>query len=596
MRLSSLALALAAAALVTLAACSGSSERPEANTAANPEPVAAPAAPAPEPAPVPKATPAPPAERAGDAIMDMLAETTVSKDRELHGRQRYNRALPPMAMKTQGNFTGYYQDQGRERYPEMEDNGVCWADQEPISTFAVDVDTAAYANLRRQLNAGQLPEPDSVRVEELVNYFSYGYPRSMAKQTPFAIYTEMGPSPWHGDRHLVHIGINGWQPDTTTLPPSNLVFLIDVSGSMNNPNKLPLLKSAMKLMVKQLRPEDSVAIVVYAGAAGQVLAPTAGDKQATIFDAIDRLQAGGSTNGEAGIRLAYSLARQNFKAGGVNRVMLATDGDFNVGTANPRELERLVERQRKSGVALSVLGFGTGNYNDTLMQKIAQIGNGNAAYIDTLNEARKVLVEELGATLNIIAKDTKVQVHFNPAVVDTYRLIGYETRHLEREDFDNDKVDAGDIGAGHTVTALYEITLRGEGTPMAEPLRYETPKRYDASKTDEIAFVRLRYKDPDASTSKLIEQPLRVSDLKRRLRDTSDAYRFASAVAWLGQHLRSSKYVSDELNGLIDLARGSRGPDPHGYRAEFINLAQTVDALTATTVSSTDAPTDNGAG
>lgn len=532
--------------------------------------------------PAPEPAPALVAEREAAIEEVVVTGQALSHDKSRMDRSRdlavAKQIAQPMHLMVRPSAP-FYQDEGRERYPDVSDNGMMWALQNPVSTFSVDVDTAAYANLRRQLYLGHLPDPDSIRVEEMINYFTYDYPRARSEDTPFSIYTEMGPSPWHAERKLIHIGINGWQPqDDGNLPPANLVFLIDVSGSMQAPNKLPLLKSAMKMLTNQLRPEDSVAIVVYAGAAGAVLEPTRGDNKAAITDAIDNLRAGGSTNGEAGIKLAYSLARKHFKQDGVNRVMLATDGDFNVGTSNPEALERLVERERKSGVALTVLGFGTGNYNDNLMQKIAQIGNGNAAYIDNLNEARKVLVEELGATLNIIAKDTKVQIEFNPAVVETYRLVGYETRHLNREDFDNDKVDAGDIGAGHTVTALYEITLRGDGSTPGGELRYQEQDFKEAS-TDEIAFVKLRYKEPESETSKLITQPLRVRDLQESLAETSADYRFAAAVAWLGQHLRQSKHTSEDLGALIELAEQTRGNDPHGYRSEFINLARTVSAL-----------------
>lgn len=487
--------------------------------------------------------------------------------------------------------TGFYQDPGRGNYQNVEINGVKWAAQTPVSTFSVDVDSAAYANMRRQLNQGQLPHPDFIRVEELVNYFSYNYRRAEDLQTPFSIFTEMGPSPRHSERKLEHIGINGWQDDNHSLPPSNLVFLIDVSGSMQAPNKIQLLKSAMKMMVKQLRPQDSVAIAAYAGAAGQVLAPTTGDQKATITQAIVNLVARGSTNGAAGIRLAYRLARQNFKKGGVNRVLLATDGDFNVGTTNLNNLEKLVETERKSGVALTVLGFVTTNYNDHLMQKIAQIGNGNAVYIDTINEARKVLVEELGATLNVIAKDMKVQVEFNPAVVETYRLIGYESRHLNREDFNNDKVDAGDVGAGNTVTALYEAILTGEPSTVTDPLRYQQNDRA-AANTSELANLKLRYKQPNQSASRLLERPLMVAHIRNSLAKTSSAFQFAAAVAWLGQHLSDSNHVqNDRVQDMISLSLTAKGSDPHGYRSEFINLLRTVDALSV--ASSEQSETDD---
>lgn len=477
--------------------------------------------------------------------------------------------------------------ENRERYPEFANNGVHWTSKDPVSTFSIDVDTAAYANVRRMLNQGQLPTPDAVRVEEMINYFSYDYPRVTNSEVPFRLYTEMGPSPWHAQRRLLHVGINGWQPEANAnLPAANLVFLIDVSGSMQAPNKIELLKNAMKLLVRQLRPQDTLSIAVYAGSSGEVLAPTPGNQKAKINAALEQLQAGGSTNGGAGIRLAYALAQQNFVAGGINRVILATDGDFNVGTTDIDDLERLVEQKRKSGVSLTVLGFGAGNYNDHLMQKIAQIGNGNAAYIDTIHEARKVLVDELGATLNTIAKDVKIQLEFNPAVVESYRLIGYETRHLNREDFNNDQVDAGEIGAGHTVTALYELTLVGEGNDLVDPLRYQNQnstqtarKSLDNSEA-EIGFLKLRYKAPNGERSKLVQQALRGEDIVESLDATSTNFRFSAAVAWMGQRLRNSTHVpQDNFMDMIALAQSSRGDDVHGYRSEFINLARSLEAL-----------------
>ena len=478
------------------------------------------------------------------------------------------------------HYQQMYQDWGRERYEAFSDNGVFWAAQNPVSTFSIDVDSASYANMRRQLNSGHLPNPDSIRVEELVNYFSYDYPHTATESQPFSIYTEMGPSPWNEARKLVHIGVNGWDPKSDgQLPPANLVFLVDVSGSMQAPNKIFLLKNALKMMVKKMRAEDTISLAVYAGAAGEVLSPTSGAEKAKIYAAIDNLQAGGSTNGGAGIRLAYGLAEANLKKDGINRVILATDGDFNVGTTNIEELERLAEQKRETGVALTVLGFGTGNYNDQLMQKIAQAGNGNAAYIDNLNEARKVLIEEMGATLNIIAKDMKVQIEFNPAVVETYRLIGYETRHLNREDFNNDKVDAGDVGAGHTVTALYEVTLVGDAS-VADPLRYQQETADADRDTNELAFLKLRYKAPNEKTSKLVTQPLLVNDIADSMEVTSQSYRFAGAVAWLGQVLRGNEQVSHtDMDTIATLASSAKGTDPHGYRSEFINLVRTAGAL-----------------
>ena len=467
-----------------------------------------------------------------------------------------------------------------ERYEAFDNNGVKWVDRDPVSTFSIDVDTASYANMRRQVNQGQLPHADSIRVEELINYFQYGYVAPQ-EDLPFGIFTEMGPSPWDANRKLLHIGIKSQIPDQSELPPANLVFLIDVSGSMQAANKLPLLKNAMKMLTNQLRDEDRIAIVVYAGAAGKVLEPTPGSNKMAIHAAIDGLTAGGSTNGGAGIHLAYNLAQQSYLKGGINRVLLATDGDFNVGTTDDRSLKQLIETKRASGIALSVMGFGTGNYNDQLMQTIAQVGNGNAAYIDTIGEARKVLVEEFGATLNMVAKDTKVQIEFNPEVVETYRLIGYETRHLNREDFNNDTVDAGEIGAGHTVTALYEITLNGD-TPVADPLRYGASKselRADQASA-ELAYLKVRYKAPNADNSQLIEQPLYVRDIESRIDNTSADYRFASAVAWFGQVLRNNPQVQNQdFDSIINTANGAKGQDTHGYRSEFVNLVRTVAAL-----------------
>ena len=385
----------------------------------------------------------------------------------------------------------------------------------------------------------------------------------------------------------MHIGIQGHELPASQSPPSNLVFLIDVSGSMRSPDKLDLLKASMRLLIGELEASDRIAIAVYAGAAGIVLPTTAGSERATIYAAIDQLTAGGSTNGGAGIRLAYSLARQGFIDGGSNRVILATDGDFNVGTTDIQALKDLVEQQRKSGVALTVLGYGTGNINDALMQELAQIGNGNAAYIDTLNEARKVLVDELSATLNIIAKDVKIQVEFNPAVVAEYRLIGYETRHLNREDFNNDSIDAGDIGAGHTVTALYEIALTGSGGAWIDPLRYgdnvNAGIRSHAAQTRndvEIALLKLRYKSPDGEESQLFTTPILREQLIGEIASTSNTYRFAAAVAGFGQLLRGGEYIGTmDFHAVEQLAVNARGEDPSGYRGEFLSLLRTARVL-----------------
>ncbi|MCU7808479.1 MAG: VWA domain-containing protein, partial [Candidatus Thiodiazotropha sp. (ex Semelilucina semeliformis)] len=395
----------------------------------------------------------------------------------------------------------------RENYANIKDNGVKAVAEQPVSTFSIDVDSGAYALVRRFLNQGNLPPKDAVRAEELINYFSYDYPVPQAGKQPFSVSTEVARTPWNRNSLLVHVGIQGYVPQREVRPASNLVFLMDVSGSMNAPDKLPLLKSAFKLLVKQLDENDSVSLVVYAGASGVVLEPTPGDQQGKIMAALARLTAGGSTHGSAGIQLAYAMAEQAKVEGGINRVILATDGDFNVGTVNHEQLMDLIEEKREQGITLTTLGFGQGNYNDHLMEQLADKGNGNYAYIDTINEAQKVLVDELDATLEVIAKDVKIQIEWNPAVVTEYRLIGYENRLLAREDFSNDKVDAGDIGAGHTVTALYEIVLAGGKGQRLEPLRYTSGSKV-SGKQNEIAHLRLRYKAPDGERSKLIEVPI----------------------------------------------------------------------------------------
>lgn len=479
----------------------------------------------------------------------------------------------------------------RERYPEVDGNPLRIAAEDPVSTFSVDVDTASYSNVRRFLNQGALPPRDAVRIEELINYFSYDYPAPAAGEA-FRVVAEAGPAPWHPERRLLHIGIQGARLEADALPAANLVFLVDVSGSMHSPDKLDLLKASLKLLTRQLDGEDRISLAVYAGAAGAVLEPTPGDRSGVIDAAIDRLSAGGSTNGGAGIALAYAMARQAFIKDGINRVILATDGDFNVGSTDPRALEDLIVRQRDSGIALSVLGFGSGNYNDALMQRLAQSGNGNAAYVDTLNEGRKVLVDELASTLQIIARDVKIQVEFNPAVVDEYRLLGYETRLLERADFNDDAVDAGDIGLGHSVTALYELTLHGSSAGRVDPLRYgdngaaPTPAGRHG---DELAFVRLRHKAANGGSSSLVELPVALADMHPTLAGTSEAYRFASAVAGFGALLRAGAAELTASTGesgfsyddVATLAQGARGDDPAGYRGEFLGLLRTAEALTA---------------
>lgn len=470
----------------------------------------------------------------------------------------------------------------RENYAHFDDNPLKRVIEHPVSTFSIDVDTGAYSNTRRMLNAGRLPVQDAVRVEEFINYFAYDYPAPGDKVTPFNVITELGPNPWNPKTHLLHIGLKGFEVPKSRIPAANLVFLIDVSGSMNSPDKLDLLKTSLTLLTNELRTRDRISMVVYAGATGVVLEPVAGDQKKQIIAALDSLSAGGRTNGAAGIRLAYQMAEQAFIRGGINRVLLATDGDFNVGTTNFEALKDLVEEKRKTGISLTTLGFGTGNYNDHLMEQLADAGNGNYAYIDTLNEARKVLVDQMSSTLQTIAKDVKIQIEFNPNVVSEYRLVGYENRTLAREDFNNDRVDAGEIGAGHSVTALYEITLAGSRGERVDPLRYQPAAGAKAGQGGEIAFLRLRYKAPDGEISKLIEQPIALADLKNELRSTSERFRFAAAVAGFGQLLRGGKYM--ERFGYADvlsLADTSRGSDPFGYRGEFISLVNLAQNLSA---------------
>ncbi len=475
----------------------------------------------------------------------------------------------------------------RENYAHFDDNGIFRAAEIPVSTFSVDVDTGSYSLVRRILTGGQVPPRDAVRTEELVNYFDYDYPAPDSRDAPFSVTTEMGPAPWDAHARLLHIGIRGYEQDRAGMPPANLVFLVDVSGSMRSHDKLDLLKSSLKMLARQMRPRDRIAIAVYAGASGLVLESTPGSDSRRILAAIDQLSAGGRTHGAAGIRLAYAVARENFVPGGINRVLLATDGDFNVGTVNVEALRDLVAAERETGVTLTTLGFGRGNYNDHLMEQLADIGNGNYAYIDTLAEARKVLVEQMAGTLQTIASDVKIQVEFNPAVVAEYRLIGYENRVLAREDFNNDRVDAGDIGAGHTVTALYEIRLHGDPGLRIDPLRYgerdgrrlsfAPPRRPEVA---EVAFLRLRYKLPGHARSRLIEQPVRRAQGHDHPGYNSDRFRFAAAVAAFGQMLRGGEHLGGmQWQDILELAASARGSDRGGYRGEFLHLVERAGAL-----------------
>lgn len=470
----------------------------------------------------------------------------------------------------------------REKYQHFKDSGLLLTGEKPVSTFSIDVDTGSYSNVRRFLNSGRMPQTDAVRVEELINYFNYGYAPPKTKKQPFSVNTEVAPAPWAQDRKLLHIGLKGYEVPTKDLPPANLVFLIDVSGSMNSPNKLGLLKQGFKLLVNQMRPQDSVAIAVYAGSSGVVLEPTTGDNKAKILSAIEQLNAGGSTNGAAGIELAYQLAEQNFKKEGINRVLLATDGDFNVGTVNFEALIDRVKEKRKKGVALTTLGFGSGNYNDHLMEQLANKGNGNYAYIDNLQEARKVLVESIGSTLQTIASDVKIQLEFNPNLVKAYRLLGYENRVLRREDFNNDKVDAGEIGAGHTVTAIYELEMVGAKGTSIDPLRYGTKQneaKGDAktaiAKQNELGFLKLRYKLPGATKSTLMTTPIQTDTMIADFNKASESFRFAASVAGFGQMLRGGERLQDYgYDQVIETGLAAKGKDTWGYRSEFINLVR----------------------
>ena len=476
-----------------------------------------------------------------------------------------------------------YRDQGRDKFTDIVSNPVKVAAEEPVSTFSIDVDTSSYSFVRASLNNNTLPQKDAVRVEELVNYFPYDYAPPTDRSDPFKATVSVFPTPWNANTKLMHVGIKGFTINGNERPPANLVFLIDTSGSMDEPNKLPLLRNAMKMLVETLGPDDSVAIVTYAGNAGTVLEPTKAANKARILAALDGLTSAGSTAGAEGIRQAYQLAELNLNKLGINRVILATDGDFNVGITDPEELKSFVERKRATGVYLSVLGFGMGNYNDELMQTLAQNGNGNAAYIDTINEARKALVDGASAMLFPIATDVKIQVEFNPQTVSEYRLIGYETRLLNRDDFNNDKVDAGDIGAGHTVTAIYEVTPKDSKAALNDPLRYGTQPPLNTAATDELAFLKIRYKLPGGGTSKLITTPVGRTSEVPSLKSAPQESRFATAVAAFGQLLRGGQYTSAfSYDDVIALAQAAKGTDEFGYRAEFINLvrlAKTAQSL-----------------
>ena len=520
-----------------------------------------------------------------------LSEVAVTKKNRKIRREaekRTSNAMPNAAMDMSMGYSqgiiprgDYQQDFNTEDYDHIQENRFYKVKDTPLSTFSIDVDAASYSNLRRFINNGQAPPADAVRIEEMVNYFDYEYPQPQGDH-PFEVVTEVAECPWNSNNQLLLVGMQGKKMPTENLPPSNLVFLIDVSGSMRAMNKLPLLKSSLKMLVNNMREEDRVAITVYAGAAGLVLPPTSGSNRQKIIDAIDNLEAGGSTAGAAGIKLAYKTAREYFVKNGNNRVILATDGDFNVGMSSDGELVSMIEKERESGVFLTVLGFGAGNYKDNKMQKLADSGNGNHYYIDNINEGRKVLVSEFGGTLFTIAKDVKIQVEFNPTKVQGYRLIGYENRLLNKEDFNDDKKDAGELGSGHRVTALYEIIPTGTDSEFlgsVDGLKYQkTQVVKSAGKTDEMLTIKLRYKQPDGDKSQLIERPVMDKVLDKK--GTSDNFRFAAAVAEFGMLLRDSEYKKDASYAhAAKLAKGAMGKDENGYRRELVDMIETMGAL-----------------
>jgi len=497
-------------------------------------------------------------------------------------RSNAKMAMPAAVGMVNPDFRLAAEPVNRENYAAVTQNAIKNVAQEPVSTLSIDVDTGSYSNVRRILNSGHLPPTDAVRVEELINYFDYDYPVPKSTKQPFTVSTEIAPTPWNSKTKLLHIGIKGYDVAQNKLPPANLVFLIDVSGSMSSPDKLELIKAAMKLLSQQMGERDTISIVVYAGNTAVLLEPTSADNIGKIHAAIDSLGAGGSTNGGAGITLAYNMAQQGFIKNGINRIILATDGDFNVGTVNFQSLLDLVAEKRKSGIGLTTLGVGGGNYNDKLMEQLADAGNGNHAYLDNLQEAQKVLVDQLSSTLHTIASDVKIQIEFNPEQVTEYRLIGYENRLLKREDFSNDKVDAGEIGAGHSVTALYEIALKGEGGERLENLRYSTKQDKASHKGHELAFLRLRYKPTSDAKSRLLETPLLKSQISHRLERTSENFRFAAAVAGFGQLLRGGQYTENfGYDAVKQLAQDARGEDKFGYRAGFLSLIDLAKSVSA---------------
>jgi Ca-activated chloride channel family protein len=527
---------------------------------------------------------------------EYLAAPSATYDKALQSRAngltvQDNKTYKQNHSRNSGDTTADEKEFNTEDYDGIVENRFLSVNENALSTFSIDVDAASYSNVRRFLQMGQLPPAGAVRIEEMINYFHYDYPQPL-NDAPFSINTEMAACPWNTDHRLVLIGLQGKKIPVENLPASNIVFLIDVSGSMMEENKLPLVKASMKLLVDQLREQDKISLVAYAGNAGLVLPPTSGAQKSTIKDAIDRLDAGGSTAGGAGIKLAYKTAKENFMKGGNNRVILCTDGDFNVGASSDDDLIRLIEEERNSGVFLTVLGYGMGNYKDNKMEKLADKGNGNHAYIDGINEARKVLVSEFGGTLFTIAKDVKLQVEFNPAKVQAYRLIGYENRLLNKEDFNNDKKDAGELGSGHTVTALYEVIpvgVKNEFLDDVDKLKYQQHiKPVVASADDELMTIKFRYKKPDGDVSKLIEHPVLdnhlysspVGEGREGAAAASSNFRFAAAVAEFGMLLRNSEFKQgSSYNKTWQLAKEALGKDEEGYRSEFLKLLKNAQSI-----------------
>ncbi|MEN8198757.1 MAG: VWA domain-containing protein [Thermodesulfobacteriota bacterium] len=561
---------MAAVLILILSGCSGSTESPEVKEEISTSPV-----------PVADSAPQGVAEQERPLVVDMVGEKKMAGavSMESSAANRKMAAAPAMAVAYDPIARRPQPQWNTESYNAVIENGFITTGNDPLSTFSIDVDTASYANIRRFINQGALPPLGAVRIEEMINYFSYSYPQPTGSH-PFSVTTELGPCPWNENHQLVRIGLAAKKIDTRNLPPSNLVFLIDVSGSMSAANKLPLLKQSMKMLVGQLDKNDRVSIVVYAGNDCIALEPTAGSDEKKIFAAIDSLGAGGSTHASSGIVTAYRLAEQVLMPRGNNRVILASDGDFNVGTTSRGELLKLIEEKRKSGVYLTVLGFGMGNYNDDSMELLADKGNGNYGYIDSLLEAKKVMVKEMSGTLFALAGDVKIQVEFNPAKVGAYRLLGYENRALADEDFNNDKKDAGEIGVGHTVTAIYELIPAGaEDMPSVDSLKYQRVKpSSEAKKTDELMTLKLRYKPIRSQQSTLLSAVVRDRDVS--LAQTSDDFRFASSVAGYGMLLSGSEFSGKlDYEQVLALARDAKGTDREGYRAEFIRLVEMSQLL-----------------